>query len=386
MSEKTQFYFLLTGANSGLGLSLAHRLLDDFLNTHPEGHHITLIITTRSSGKGSTTLTLLSKHLQARNVSTSRYTLAHHPVNLTNLVSVHTLAQTLHSTYPNLDAVVLNAGMGAFLGIDWLTCYISLAKNWIKAVTVPTYKIQDVGWVTKQEGVLSGEEVPTVFAANVFGHYLLVHEVMDLLASGGSGGGRGRIIWTSSLEAYSWTLSKDDIQGLRASHSYESSKCLTDVLTLTSALPSTSPFTASFFQTQKQNQKVAPKMYVYHPGICGTSIIPLNFLLFNCMMLAFYIARWFGSPWHTISTYSGANAASWLAVSPEEELEGTGAQKIKWGSACDRMGREMVKATDVEGEVEDRTAFEELGRECWRQMEELRMVWMGKLEGGKGGE
>ncbi|CUS11808.1 unnamed protein product [Tuber aestivum] len=382
MSEKTQFYFLLTGANSGLGLSLAHRLLDDFLTTHPDNHHLTLILTTRSHSKGSATLALLSNHLHTRKVPTPRYTLAHHSVDLTNLVSVHSLAQTLYSSYPHLDAAILNAGMGTFLGIDWLNCFISLAKNWIRAVTVPTYKIQDVGCMTAQEAPLSGESIPTVFTANVFGHYFLVHEVVDLLARGG-----GRIIWTSSLEAYPWALSTDDLQGVRASHSYESTKRLTDVLALTSGLECTSPFTASFFcQKQsddnigfekKQNQQV-PKMYVCHPGICGTSIIPLNFILFNCMLLAFYIARWFGSPWHTISTYSGANAASWLALAPDDELKDVQAPGIKWGSACTRSGKQMVKATDVEGE-ENRPEFEELGRECWKQMEGLRMSWREKL-------
>ncbi|PWW77263.1 NAD(P)-binding protein [Tuber magnatum] len=383
MLEKTQFYFLLTGANSGLGLSLSHRLLDDFLTTHPENHHLTLIITTRSHSKGSATVALLSNYLRSRKVPIPRYTLAHHSVDLTNLVSVYTLTKTLRSTYPHLDAVILNAGMGSFLGVDWLNCFISLAKNWIRAVTMPTYKIQDVGWLTAQETPLSGESMPTVFAANVFGHYFLAHEVVDLLVGGG-----GRIIWTSSLEAYAWTLSIDDLQGVRASHSYESSKRLTDVLALTSGLECTSPFTASFFRhkqpddnielEKKQNQRV-PKMYVCHPGICGTSIIPLNFILFNCMILAFYIARWFGSPWHTISTYSGANAASWLALASDDELEDVQAPGVKWGSACTRSGKQMVKATDVEGE-ENRLEFEELGRECWKQMEGLRMSWKEKLD------
>ena len=60
-------------------------------------------------------------------------------------------------------------------------------------------------------------------------------------------------------------------------------------------------------------------------------------------------------------------------------MEGARAQKIKWGSACTRSGKETVKATDVEG-VENTLEFEELGRECWKQMEELRMSWKEKLK------
>lgn len=74
--------------------------------------------------------------------------------------------------------------------------------------------------------------------------------------------------------------------------------------------------------------------------------------------------------------------------------------KAKWGSAVDAMGHERVMRSAVEGwglggrmgegelrgrkgtrrefvEVtrEDREGFEEVGRECWRQMEGLRVLW-----------
>lgn len=77
--------------------------------------------------------------------------------------------------------------------------------------------------------------------ANVFGHYYLTAELMPLL-------GRGRrIIWTSSLEAYPWTFSTADIQALKATHSYGSTRRLTDVLALTAGLPATAPYADKFF-------------------------------------------------------------------------------------------------------------------------------------------
>lgn len=53
---------------------------------------------------------------------------------------------------------------------------------------------------------------------------------------------------------------------------------------------------------------------------------------------------------------------------------------IKWGSGTDRAGHERVVKTAVEGEWEDR--WEELGRQCWAQMESLRQEWEERLGGG----
>lgn len=344
------------------------------MTIHPSTHHLTLIVTTRSATKGAQTLSALTKHLV--NVlppdATKRIQLAHYQVDLTNLVSVEALAKALIRNYKHLDYVFLNAGMGAFEGIDWLNCFATLFKNWVSAVTFPTFKQQAIGWKTPQPAPVGGE-IGSVFCANVFGHYYLVHELMGLLSAG-----RGKIIWTSSLEAYPWTFKTDDIQGITATHSYESTRRLTDIISLTSELPSTAPYAATFFKTPGGTEKSRrPKTYLTHPGVCATAIVPLHIVLFYCMVTAFYIARWLGSPWHTISSYSGAKAAVWIALATDEELEDKKADRIKWGSATDKSGKELVKPTAVEGErgVE----WEALGRDCWRQMEELRMDWKKRL-------
>ena len=128
------------------------------------------------------------------------------------------------------------------------------------------------------------------------------------------------------------------------------------------------------------------------------------------MVAAFYIARWVGSPWHTVSAYKGACAPVWLALTDFEELEDMEQRegKGKWGSSSDRAGHERLMRTVVEGwglggrmgegeltrrkgvrpgthEVtrDDREDFQELGRNCWRQMEELRIEWEAKLQEGE---
>ncbi|KAH0612231.1 uncharacterized protein H6S33_010283 [Morchella sextelata] len=373
MSDDTHFFALLTGSNSGLGLSIAHRILDEFLTTHPPTHHLTLILTTRSASKGAATLTTLTKHLvhNLPPTATSRITLTHYQVDLTNLLSINALATALSRNYTKLDYAFLNAGMGAFTGIDWLNATTSMLTNWVHAVTCPTFKLQATGWTTTQPAPLEGE-LGSVFCANVFGHYYLTAELMPLL-----GRGQGRIIWTSSLEAYPWTFDAADIQALKATHSYESTRRLTDVLALTAGLPATAPYADKFFGGVGKGGR-RPKTYLTHPGVCATAIVPLNIVLWWCMVAAFYVARWLGSPWHTISSYSGARAAVWLALAGEEELEERGADKVKWGSSVVTGGKEGVKATEVEGE--GGVEWEELGRECWRLMEELREEWKGKLK------
>lgn len=359
---------------SGIGLSVAQRLLTEFMIIHPSTDHLTLIITTRSAIKGAQTLSALTTHLV--NVlppdATKRIQLAHYQVDLSNIVSVEALAKALTRNYSRLDYVILNAGMGAFLGIDWLKCFACLLKNWVQAVSYPVYKVQAIGWKTAQPAAVGGE-IGTLFCANVFGHYYLVHELMGLLSAG-----RGRIVWTSSLEAYPWTFTADDIQGIKATHSYESMKRLIDIISLTSELPAVAPYADPFFRTPAGTEKSRrPRMYLTHPGVCATAIIPLNIILFYCMTCAFYIARWLGSPWHTISTYSGAKAAVWIAMATDEELDAKKADRIKWGSATDRCGGELVKEMEVEGEGSEE--MEELGRDCWRQMEDLRMNWKKRL-------
>jgi len=365
-----------TDLRSGLGLSIAKRLCTNFLTTHPTSQTLTIIFTTRSSRKSTTTLSLLIDHLttldRSGHSATLRIRFSTTQVDLTSLLSVASLSKHLLHNFPHLDAVIFNAGMGAFTGIDWIGCLISLAKNWIEAVTHPVFKIQAMGRTTAQP---VGGDVGEVFCANVFGHYYLAHEIMSLLRKG-----QGRIIWVSSLEAYARVFDKDDIEGRKASHSYEASKRLTDVIVLTSSLPAANPWVDSYFRSGEEKGDRKPKMYVCHPGICATAMVDLHVVLFYCMTMAFYIARWLGSPWHTISTETGANAPVHLALACDEELVETGAERKKWGSGSDCMGKGVLRVTDVEEESGEE--WEELGRDVWRQMEELRVMWKSKLEGG----
>ncbi|KAG0648913.1 3-keto-steroid reductase [Hyphodiscus hymeniophilus] len=347
---------------------------------------------------------------------------------------------------PRLDVVILNAGMGGWIGVDWIPAFRDILLDLVDAVTWPTFKLPNVGAVVKPQLSSKGpktaaedkqplllnqekmDEPPLgeVFCSNVFGHYILSHELMPLLCRPSSATSQvgGKIMWISSIEALSDMFSVEDIQGLKSLTPYESTKRLSDLLALTATLPSVQNISAPFFDpvnttTASKNIKdkkstgngrlVKPRMYTTQPGIFASEIMPLNWFLVACYKLVFLIARWLGSPWHTISPYKSAVAPVWVALTENETLEDMGGAKIKWGSSTDSGGNERVKKTEIEGwgwdgEIgatddgerrkgrrkgavdltkEMREDFEILGGKCWTEMEHLRKEWEGVL--GVGG-
>ncbi|KAF8422550.1 hypothetical protein EV426DRAFT_718212 [Tirmania nivea] len=399
------FYCLITGANSGLGLSLCCRFLAHFLLTRPHTHHLTLIFTTRSPAKSVQTteyiLESLRKNLPPAPASpayTERYALVPAFVDLTNLHSVYALSARLRKEYQKLDWVFLNAGVLTTAGgggVDYVRCAKAIFTDPVKALTTPEFKLQTRGQVVLQHGDLAGtaarvlgadawrgedkvvdesEGLGLIWCANVFGHYCLVWGVLGLLCNGGvRSGERARVVWTSSLDGHARSLDASDIQCVRGAELYESSKRLTDVLALT--WPSAAGV----------DRERLPRFYLTHPAVCATNIAGQHPLVWYVMLALFYMVRVVcGSPWHPITAWKGNAANMFVAAEREAVLEGKG--KVKWGSGCGRWGDERVGETVVEG-VEGGTVGEgmaEMGRRCWGRMEELRREWEGRL--GLGGE
>ncbi|KAJ4359075.1 3-keto-steroid reductase [Ascochyta clinopodiicola] len=418
------YYVVVTGANSGLGLGIGTRMIDEFLQTRPQTESLVLIITTRDKKKGDATIETLEAHLRKvcrqhertlpgiSQLLQGRIHFRQERLDLLSLVSVQKLSKKLRETTPKLDVVICNAGIGGWTGINWPLAVWSILRRWKTAVSWPTYKLSGKGWVAKpQIPAVDGKprvEEPAlgeVFCANFFGHYLLGHYLAPLLARHSKGdGARGRLIWTSSLEAYEHTLDINDLQGILSGEAYESSKRLTDVMGITSRLPATSNAVAQYFESSDEpSGSIQPVIYVTHPGITATSIFTLPLILEYAMIAVFYVARWFGSQWHPITVEKGAVAMVWLALAKQstldsmEEKEGVG----KWGSATDFWGQERVERTEVSGwgwggklgeykrkgrdpfakdlTKEARNRFEETGKRCWEEMEVLRCDWEDRL-------
>lgn len=343
---------------------------------------------------------------------------------------------------PRLDAVIFNAGFGGWTGFSFLGAIKSfLTEGVVTAVTWPTFKIDTVGAVVPghSRGVIAENKAAgiekqddtvlgAVFCSNVFGHYLLGHALLPLLVRDPDDPARpGKIIWTSSIEASPVHLRLDDLQGVATRGSYESSKRLTDILALTATLPGVRPYSASYFrlpqgsgdeagenEPEDVEEKFQPRTYVSHPGVFVSTLFPVPFFLLWAYRIALFLARWLGSPWHNVDGYTASTSSAWLALEAPDVLMESGADKTKWGSACDRLGRPVVKATEVEGwgwdgrvdggrrrgfahergvlsrrrgrrpgavelTQEEREKFEVLGADCWKEMEKLRGKWEARL-------
>ncbi|KAF2089384.1 3-keto-steroid reductase [Saccharata proteae CBS 121410] len=433
---------ILTQPRSGIGFAICCRLIDEFLHTRPQSQTLLLIPTTRSQRKCTDTASLLQKHLARATHNAEqqlpgiaalfarRVRIEPEILDLSSIVSVHDCAKRLRARIPKLDAMVFNAGIGGWTGINWPHAVYHIMTDWVNANTWPVgFKKATVGMVTRKQAPSSSQaaggqdEEPAlgeVFAANVFGHYLLGHYCAPLLQA--CSPHRGRMIWMSSLEAYASDFSLQDFQGLESLVPYEASKRLTDILALTYDMPGARPSSLPYFSLTERaadegkagdDDEAAspswpgPHMYIAHPGIVITGIFPLPFpwLLTYVWMFAAYVARWLGSPWHPVRAYPGAVAPVWLALAEQATLDGAESQegKGKWGSSTDRAGRERVARTEVEGwgfggrvgdsvgkkgrapkakdlTEEEKGEFEKLGAVCWREMEGLRTGWVGRLK------
>ncbi|KAF7558548.1 hypothetical protein G7046_g5608 [Stylonectria norvegica] len=449
-----QLFVLITGANSGIGLSIGERLIDEFLATRSLTSHLILLPTTRSAAKSLQTIRALrtyaeraakkSSVLRSRvgdpyrwQDATRRIHVLSLQLDLCDLRNVYAFAERLiHATVsnppglegeylervkiPRLDSVVFNAAYGGWSGFSMLAAtWMMATKGLVQAVTWPTYKLalptsllnerKDLNYPSKP---LLGE----VFAACIFGHYVLAHELLPLLTRRNAEETPGRLIWSSSLEAVRDAFDLADPQCFTGKGPYESSKRLTDIISLTATLPAVKPYATPFFTdddaTVAQHERVPPKMYLTHPGIVSSAIFPVPWGLVWAYNLALIFSRWLGSPWHTFDTYSGAKSPVWVILQEQKALDDLDAERVKWGSSSNRWLEVGIKKTEVEGwgwegKVEDASKdttgallnkaigrksgaldvsedslveFEELGVECWKTMEDMRLEWQEVLD------
>ncbi|PHH63895.1 hypothetical protein CDD81_5343 [Ophiocordyceps australis] len=398
-SPQDQLFVLITGANSGIGLATAQRLIDSFLATRSRASHLILIPTTRSAAKSAQTIRQLEAYTPAD--SRHRIHVISPTLDICDLGGVAAFARgLLHGgvasrdgvqravRVPRLDALVFNAAYGGWIGCDYLgAVWAVLTRGFLQAITWPTFKLALPTCVLNSLPEYSYPPQPLlgqVFTACVFGHYLLAHYLAPLLCrSSSSSLPPGRIIWSSSLEATVDVFSPDDMQCLDGPSAYESAKRLTDILALTCLLPAASPYSSRWLAgpdeekcSDKDDAPLRPQVYLSHPGIVASTLFPVPWFLFWAYEWSLVVARWLGSPWHVGSAYAGAAAASWLVLEPHESLASVddlyatkdkhdssitttsctttqsrplAAQRIKWGSATSRTGRSAVKQTHVDG-------------------------------------
>lgn len=351
-------------------------------------------------------------------------------VELTTLLSVRALARKLvQSDLSHLDAIMCNAGMGGWLGMDWFKAVPDMIYDLRNSTVWPSFKIGVAGSVTQTQ--LSKGEPPLgeVFCANLFGHYLLNHWLMPLLRAARD----SKIIWVSSIEPEAQHFSNNDLVGILTNGPYEHSKRVTDLLVLTSNQPGASKsinsFTASDFATRLDHGP--PTQHVCHPGIIVTAVVSIHWMVEPFYPMGITLARLLGSPWSNVYPYSAAQAMTWLALTSNQDISQAEIKshakitteptaivengKVKWGTASSRLGTTRVAASEVDGwgirgtgapyvrtwwggsyatgqhamgrkpgAVEAKPAdvekFIAQGIELWAQMEELRIDWERRIE------
>ncbi|KAF9076702.1 hypothetical protein BDP27DRAFT_1313759 [Rhodocollybia butyracea] len=359
---------VVTGANSGVGFGICQRLLcqlsertpSDTLikplelpgNSYNEIHKadqfelpcegITLIMACRSIQRAEIARTkllqILDKHIEMlrnapnydghaasfrRNVK-----IAIHSIDLSSLKSIPKFVQELQNRYPYISHLICNAGIAPFNGMNWPACFYQLFTSPMSALTTPRFYTQS--W-----GELSQDGYGFVWQCNVFGHYTLYKDLHPLLASP-KYPYHSRVIWTSSLESKRTSKKTHD--------PYGSSKYQTELISM------------ELEQRALNNSNGSKRVrhFTAHPGVTHTNI-DMNLIapaLHYLKHLAFYLARWIGSPNHPITLDKGAVSVVWLCIVSLSSLAvfSSNGNALKFAAQTDWLGNPRVGIAEVEGE------------------------------------
>lgn len=305
-------HVIITGGNSGVGLSIAHRLL---------------------SLDSSIVVCLACRNLTKADVARSGL-LEQHPgsivevlkLDTSDLNCVYEAANEVKQRYQRLDYIFCNAGILPVSGLNWT----NLAKRLTSLSGI-------VDMLTTGEGMFNVQDdttkdgLKTVFSTNLFGHFILVQELVGLL----SGSGGGHIIWTSSSNACRSHFDITDVQHENGTQSYSSSKYAMDLLSI---------------GLNEEYNSQGLFSHVTCPGISMTnitnSILPWWFWTLNTPFMLFM--RLF-VPRVTLHPDNGAEAMVWLYQSNRAAVE----QNTKHVSCCTILGKRYVFAEKIDFDPEE---------------------------------
>jgi 3-keto steroid reductase len=367
---------IITGANSGVGFGICQRLLVQLSQRSPtdaqprfgEGRNefeacegVTLIMACRSVERAKEArgrlLHFFDSHVkgQARKLNYDGHAESFQKnvnveierLDLASVQSVFNFCNAVSKKYPYISHLICNAGLASYIGINWFEAISQICRSPMSSVTSPEYNYQ-------RQGELSVDALGYVWQCNVFGHYVLYRSLQSLLQASKSQLG-SRVIWMSSLEATPKFYSYDDWQLIRTDHSYEASKYQIDMIATV------------LDRLAREGQGGPTRHLIVEPGVSSTNVA--NALVNNITnifkIISFYLARFFGSPHHTISPFISAIAAVHIALvsmasiptftlfsHPSTESNGTtqdkpGVRPVRFGSETDWWGEARVGVSDV---------------------------------------
>ncbi|XP_073414070.1 3-keto-steroid reductase/17-beta-hydroxysteroid dehydrogenase 7 isoform X1 [Dendrobates tinctorius] len=292
---------VVTGANSGIGLSLCERLLS-------QDDQIRLCLACRNMQRAEVAhSSLLSSHPSA-DISIVQ-------VDFGSIKSVLKGAKMLKERYKQIDYLYLNAGIMPNPQINH--------KAFVKGL----FSRKAISMFATGEGLLTQEDHVTedglqeVFETNVFGHFILIKELEPLLCHTDN---PSQLIWTSSSNARKSVFSLSDYQHRQGQESYSSSKYATDLLSVA---------------LNRNYNKKGLYSSVVCPGLVMTNltygILPSCFWML--IMPIMWVIRMFINSF-TISPYNGAEALLWLFSQKPESLD----PLAKYHSCTSGLGNNYV--------------------------------------------
>ncbi|KAG0287486.1 hypothetical protein BGZ96_008573 [Linnemannia gamsii] len=366
---------IVTGANSGVGYSIVQRLVDE--SPFP----LTIILACRNKTRAQEALTSLQLHFSTH-TSSCPSTTFHAPELKIELVDVGSAASVLAfntrilSQHSQVDFLFCNAGILPSAGLMWGKIVKDMFQAPMSLVTRSDVLLQP-----KQH--LTEDGIGNVLACNVFGHYLMIKGLEEVLSR--TEEDPGRVIWTGSLTAEKSNFQIDDWQGLEAIQPYESSKWVTDLLAIrlneewagnsdsdmgsvhsasvgisgdsSSAASSGSEMSGASTPTRRVTRSTSKtalattpttKKHIVslstQPGVVASGIGGLAAWIVFLRMVLHYVVRIFGERNQTISGHHGAHSNVYVALKqPVEKLD----YRSKYGSCVKNFGKEFLKVEKV---------------------------------------
>ncbi|KAI8968272.1 hypothetical protein BDF20DRAFT_827920 [Mycotypha africana] len=311
--EKYKKIAIVTGANAGVGFGICQRLIE------AEGDSLTLVMACRNPARANKAKELLLRQFPTAKID----------------IEIHLFTKSfLSDRYPHVNYLFCNAGILSSLGLNWPKLL------WL-AFTDPVGLMERSDATIQAVGEISEDGLGRVFAANVFGHYVMMRELERLLSHSGD----GRVIWTSSVTAKNHCFDINDWQGIKSHEPYESSKWACDLVSVISS-------------ERFARERSHISSFTTSPGVVASEIGALPCWVTKARILLHYLMRIAGVASQNITAYNGSIADVYAALQPLNCLN----YLYRYSSLSTRWGKPYVEAVQLPNY--DRLTAEKLVEKC----------------------
>ena len=287
------------------------------------------------------------------------------PLDLGSMGSALECARMVRERYTHVTHVVLNAGSSAWTGMNWFHAVWMIMTQFRYAVTWPAYKMQ-------RAGDKSDDNFGWVWQCNVGAHWILVRALLPSLRATPYSV-PSRIVWTSSVEAFSKYESvkyQCELAAFGLDDALQTRRMRTQPGTPMEERPSLLGMSSVDGHGDSSMRRSAssasgtaphgflglppasralpgqpePRSFLAHPGVVASSMMSQFVASWVTIFVvaSFYMARLVGSPHHPIDPFKGAVSVSHACLAPHPD------PKKRYGSRTDAWGREYVGIESIE--------------------------------------